>query len=219
VRAAVFPRKGRFSQTSRLSLTACGLTRVPASVSLFAAVTVLSLRENRITQLCAALFELRGLQELDLTRNELGPALDARVGRLSCLHTLLLGHNRLRSVPPEVCRLRALRNVCLLHNPLPAALQLNCYGLKTPVLLGRIRRRSNAVRALCLLCCRYFPGPDSRIITWIPKDVVRLIARHVISSTAPKFRKPAVVAAQPPPQQLPSTGKKRNKTRILNDEW
>jgi hypothetical protein len=181
-------------------------------VSLFAAVTVLSLRENRITQLCPALFELRGLQELDLTRNELGPTLDPRVGRLSCLHTLLLGHNQLRSLPPELCRLRALRNVCLLHNPLPAALQLNSYGPKTPVLLGRVRRRSNVLRALCLLCCRYYPGPESHIITWIPKDVVRIIARLIISDTAPKFRKP-VVAVQPTPKQMPSTGKKKNKSR------
>jgi hypothetical protein len=111
----------------RLYLSNNELTSLPPSLGRFQNLVLLYASGNRLVSLCSELFQLSQLSTLYLSCNSLS-RLPSAIGRLTSLRKLSLHTNQLDMLPTSLSRLALLDVLYLNNNPLPAHLNVNCYG-------------------------------------------------------------------------------------------
>ncbi len=107
----------RFSNSSELILTKCGLRVVTPEISKLAHLHKLCLNHNALEEFPLAICDLTCLSYLSLSFNRIGK-LPCEVGRLTRLQSLHLASNQISALPGEVSQLTLLRILNVSRNQL-----------------------------------------------------------------------------------------------------
>jgi pimeloyl-ACP methyl ester carboxylesterase len=119
----------RRQNATELDLSDLGLTEVPAALGELRQLKRLFLDKNQLREVPTKLGALRQLQELRLANNQLREV-PAALGELRQLEYLFLGNNQLREVPASLGELRKLKFLTLGGNRLR----------KVPAVLGELQQ-------------------------------------------------------------------------------
>lgn len=100
-------------------LTAKGanISKFPDTLGCLQSLRVLTLSDNTMTELHPSLFQLTGLEQLDLSNNKLS-FIPEDISLLTALQELSANDNTLETLPSSIGALRKLRSLCVDNNQL-----------------------------------------------------------------------------------------------------
>lgn len=107
--------RGLLSTITRLNLSGLGLRVLPPEISLFTALQVLDLGENKLSRLPSQIVQLVHLEKLNLGCNAF-TRFPIQLTQLRALITLSLFDNEISTIPDEIHQMDALRSIYLDHN-------------------------------------------------------------------------------------------------------
>nr|XP_039247752.1 leucine-rich repeat-containing protein 40-like [Styela clava] len=104
---------------TKLILASNALISLSEKISVFPALVVLDLHDNKLSQLPSVIGSLEVLEKLDVSHNEL-ESLPSELSMLERLSTFLLHHNQISHLPDDIGQLSYLRVLNASHNKLQA---------------------------------------------------------------------------------------------------
>ena len=167
----------------RLGFVDCDLPSCPP-LNAFGHIHTLDLHGNALSRFPPEIARLSTLTNLDVSRNQLS---DLPFSELTKLRQLYANNNLLQDIPYSIGRLTNLESISLANNPiLPKGLQIFAYNKVTTQRLVRraSRKKMRVAAALFVLMCHR--RASESIWATLPVDVVRIIARLILS---PKLKK------------------------------